>query len=68
MTGFKLEEKTTHRRYQKLEFQLKDTTSTSTILPYKNPPGMLHQLSCVIAIKAETDWYPLIFFFRSVDL
>ena len=29
----------TSERYQKLEFQtLKDTTSTPTILPYKNPP------------------------------
>ena len=31
--------KTAPKRYQKLEFQtLKDTTSTPTILPYKNPP------------------------------
>ena len=39
MIGFKLETKTTPMRYQKLEFPtLKDTTGTSTTLPYKNPP------------------------------
>ena len=40
MTGFKFDmKKTTPKRHQKLEFQtVKDTTSTPTILPYKNPP------------------------------
>ena len=38
--GFKLEAKKIPKRYQKLEFQtLKDTTSTHTILPYKNTRG-----------------------------
>ena len=36
-----LDRETTPKRHQKLRFQtLKDTTSTPTILPYKNPiPG-----------------------------
>ena len=46
MIGFKLEpKKTTLKRYQKSEFQtLKDTTSTPTILPYKNPTGSILSL------------------------
>ena len=36
-------QKTTPKRYKKLEFQtLKDTTSTPTILPYKNPCEISH--------------------------
>ena len=38
MIGFKLEAKTTPKRYQNWKFQtLKDTMSTPTSLPYKNP-------------------------------
>ena len=45
MIGFKLETKTTPKRYQRLEFQtLKDTTSTPAILLYKTPPGPIFTL------------------------
>ena len=40
MIDLKRKAKNNPKRYQKLEFQtLKDTTSTPTILPYKNPLG-----------------------------
>ena len=46
MIGFELEEKTTPKRYQNLEFQtLKDRTSTPTILPYKNSPWLMLAMS-----------------------
>ena len=51
MIRFKLEEKTTPKRYQKLEFQtLKDTTSTPTIYHIRTPLGGAKELSQTVTI------------------
>ena len=61
MTGFKFDmKKTTPKRHQKLEFQtVKDTTSTPTILPYKNPPspGYVHREGNQVWFKISLNEY-----------